>query len=387
MVDLKIFRSEDNQQTYFADPRRVSAEVLDYQIHLVCSHPVIDELLKIFGGVVLVLNECRQAVAVNDIFLSTLGIEDPKEVLGLRPGEAVLCAHAESAPNGCGTAEACASCGAALAIVASLELTKPMEKECLILRKVSGKEESLEFAVRAAPITIEGRMFALVTMLDISEKKKAEVVERMFIHDLLNCIQGLRGMSDLLIEDNCEDAAVGLRRIRDLTDYLAEMTDAHRELIMLQTGAFHCEMKDVALTDVLERVSKILDCSGAARHKTILVENDTPDLFLKTDKVLLSRVVINMVKNALEAGPSGASIVLRCKTPDDNSFTLSVWNAEEMPRQTSLRVFQRYFSTKGGRGRGVGTYSMKLIAERCLNGSMTFSTGKEGTVFSLSLPM
>jgi hypothetical protein len=81
MVDWKIFRPEDIQRTYFADPQRASAKLLEYQINLACSHPVITELLLVFGGVVLVLNEFRQAVAVNDIFLRTLGIEDPKDVL------------------------------------------------------------------------------------------------------------------------------------------------------------------------------------------------------------------------------------------------------------------------------------------------------------------
>jgi sensor histidine kinase regulating citrate/malate metabolism len=52
-----------------------------------------------------------------------------------------------------------------------------------------------------------------------------------------------------------------------------------------------------------------------------------------------------------------------------------------MPRAVQLQIFQRSFSTKGN-GRGLGTYSMKLLSERYLNGRVTFkSSSRDGTVF------
>ena len=52
-----------------------------------------------------------------------------------------------------------------------------------------------------------------------------------------------------------------------------------------------------------------------------------------------------------------------------------------------MRIFQRYYSTKGEPGRGLGTYSMKLFGEQYLGGEVRFDTSEsEGTVFSLRLP-
>jgi len=49
-------------------------------------------------------------------------------------------------------------------------------------------------------------------------------------------------------------------------------------------------------------------------------------------------------------------------------------------------VFQRSFSTKG-KGRGLGTYSIKLLTERYLKGTASFtSTETDGTTFQISLP-
>jgi signal transduction histidine kinase len=48
---------------------------------------------------------------------------------------------------------------------------------------------------------------------------------------------------------------------------------------------------------------------------------------------------------------------------------------------------ERSFSTKGGRGRGLGTYSVRLLTERHLGGQVDFrSVPEEGTTFFVRLP-
>ncbi len=52
------------------------------------------------------------------------------------------------------------------------------------------------------------------------------------------------------------------------------------------------------------------------------------------------------------------------------------------------RIFQRNFSTKAEAGRGIGTFSMKLLGEEVLGGKVSFtSTENDGTVFVLSHPL
>ena len=53
----------------------------------------------------------------------------------------------------------------------------------------------------------------------------------------------------------------------------------------------------------------------------------------------------------------------------------------------AAQIFHRSFSTKGGYGRGLGTYGMKLLGEDHLGGSLSFkSTEAEGTRFTILLP-
>ena len=69
-----------------------------------------------------------------------------------------------------------------------------------------------------------------------------------------------------------------------------------------------------------------------------------------------------------------------------NDIIFSVWNHKAIPESIRNRIFQRNFSTKEGIGRGLGTFSMKLIAEQLLKGRIYFqSSNGEGTRFYLCL--
>jgi sensor histidine kinase regulating citrate/malate metabolism len=64
-----------------------------------------------------------------------------------------------------------------------------------------------------------------------------------------------------------------------------------------------------------------------------------------------------------------------------------VHNDAPIPREVRLQIFQRAFSTKGP-GRGLGTYSMKLLSQRYLGGDVSFTSSEEGgTTFKARYPL
>jgi signal transduction histidine kinase len=106
----------------------------------------------------------------------------------------------------------------------------------------------------------------------------------------------------------------------------------------------------------------------------------------ETDIALLVRVLLNMVINAFEAGEPGDQVRIGIEEADED-VTFYVWNRQAIPESVSLRIFQRYFSTKPGDGRGWGTFATKLLGETLLKGKVTFSTSEcAGTTFRIRHP-
>ena len=70
----------------------------------------------------------------------------------------------------------------------------------------------------------------------------------------------------------------------------------------------------------------------------------------------------------------------------DGRGTFCVHNTQYIPREIQLQLFKRSFSTKGA-GRGIGTYSVKLLTERYLGGVVSLTSSEDsGTTFTVEVP-
>lgn len=183
--------------TYFAPAERADKNELIAKIELINTDPVMSGLLHSISGVLAVLDEHRQIIAFNDSFLKMLGIDDPSQALGVRPGEALQCIHAHDEPGGCGTTRFCSSCGAAMAIVSSLGQDKPVERICALTANRDGRTVDIALQVRSQPIKIQGKKFLLLFLQDITLQQQRAALARTFFHDINNMLSGLVGASEL----------------------------------------------------------------------------------------------------------------------------------------------------------------------------------------------
>ena len=377
-------------ETYFAPAERATPEELEQDIARVSNNPVIDGLLHSVGGVLAVLNSDRQILAVNDSLLASLGIGDAQAAFGLRPGEALQCVHAHEAPHGCGTTRHCASCGAAIAIVASLENNVPVEKKCIIRAQKNGGETDLCFMIRACPVTADGQRYLLLFMQDTTIQEKRAALERAFFHDINNILSGLLGASELLLLKH-ESAGEGLplvKIIKQLTTRLANEVTIQRSLVHSGLADLQPAVQAVDVPELLSEVQSLFATHSAAQGKTLHIERLPGDVpTIHTDGSLLLRILSNMLTNAFEASEPGDTIRLWLEK-DEDKLCFCVWNRKAIDETVRLRIFQRYISTKEGVGRGTGTYTMKLFGETFLNGTVGFvSSAVDGTVFRLCLPI
>ena len=124
----------------------------------------------------------------------------------------------------------------------------------------------------------------------------------------------------------------------------------------------------------------------AATGKTLLVSMADRAPAIETDPDLLQRVLTNLLLNAFEATAPGGTVRLTVE-PSGDGVVLRVWNAAAIPASVLPRIFQRYFTTKPGEGRGQGAYVARLFTEGFLRGTLgVASTAEGGTAFEVRLP-
>ena len=119
------------------------------------------------------------------------------------------------------------------------------------------------------------------------------------------------------------------------------------------------------------------------------IEHKKTGLVINTDETLLRRVLINTIKNALEASTDNQEIKVYSNSGDNGKpgfFNINVRSYPLIPKDVQLQLFQRAYSTKGP-GRGWGTYSIRLLTEGYLGGRVSYvSNERQRTLFTISIP-
>lgn len=371
--------------TYFASAKRASGKDLQHSMEIACMNPAVDGIMQSVGGMAAVLNEYRQILRVNDALLRRFGIDDGGLILGLRTGEVLRCEHAREMPGGCGTSRFCSSCGAAVAVVASISNGMTVERKCVLSVVRDGRNEDLCLAVRAHPILLENQRLTLLFLQDVTQQERRAALERVFFHDINNTLQGLAGSSYMM--DYLDDGELRkmVRPLQLIMSRLSREVKIEGTLAGRDLCDYRPQLQMVQVPEVVEEIRSVFFSHPVAEGKRLVARAPSRDLQIRTDPSLLARVLINMIKNAFEATEEGGEVRLQIG-PASGSISFDVWNRQPIPEAAAIRIFKRHFSTKAEEGRGFGTYSMKLIGEELLGGKVYFSsTAEEGTVFSLTL--
>ena len=374
-------------KTFFAPAERLEREALIPDISAVAVNPIIKALLNTVSGMLAVLNEHRQILALNDGFLKLLGISDAESALGLRPGEALRCIYRDANEGGCGTSAYCATCGAAIAIVTCLATDQPSEKECAVTVELNGTTRDLFLKVRACPIAVEDRRMILLFIQDITHQQQWEALGRVFFHDLSNIIYGLVGSSEILLNEVTHPDRDIVERIHRLSLRLSREVQMQKHLTQMADADYQPDAQPITVDQIFNELQIAFGTHPAAKKRHIDFADENRGFVFKSDFFLVVRVLTNMVVNALEATDKGNAIKIWA-SPEDGQLSFYVWNHQVIANQVIDRVFQRNISTKAVSGRGLGTYSIKLFGETFLNGKVDFKSSEtEGTTFRLQLPL
>lgn len=368
-------------ETHFAPADRADSKELLAGHRLCLEDPIVQVVLESLSGYVLVLNEQRQILAANEDVRAALERGNEACVIGLRPGELLNCLHFTQGPNGCGTSPHCRSCGAVLAILASQGQREPATDECRLSMMQGEKLAAVDFRVRATPIVVGDHKLIVFVLQDVSAQKRREVLEQVLLHDVANAITGIEGWSSIIGRNDPQEAA---QQILALSNQLKGEIELHRALLRAEKNELTKRPIRLEAADVLRQTERFFVGHKLMKNRSLVMDPIRGPESFNGDPKLLQRILVNMVKNALEATAPGGTVRMRFawerKRPG-----FYVHNSGAIPEEQRPHIFERSFSTRGP-GRGIGTYSMKLFGENCLGGRVGFTTSDaQGTEFFVLL--
>ena len=206
---------------------------------------------------------------------------------------------------------------------------------------------------------------------------------RVLTHEIMNTVSPIASLSDALAKSMDEnghselDVKSGLDTISDSSKNLIKFVETYRQL----SGVARPVRKAIELQDLMDGViglnSEYLSASGAVCR--YLPEES--DLMIYADEGQISQILINLIKNALQAGAKHIDISARMG--QDDEVIIGVANdGEPIPVAAQEQIFVPFFTTKK-EGSGIGLSLARQIM-RQHNGSIDLlRSDADQTVFQL----
>ena len=366
--------------TKFASPERLSQDVVLAQHKEILRAKKLAAIYDYTADFIIVLNEYRQIIFANKTLLNFLKIKDVHEIIGQRPGEILDCSGVDEETGGCGTGLKCSVCGAVRAILSANHSDAEVEECCIQTKDI---KRSYNFRVWTAR-PWEDNGYTLFIARDISDEKYRNALEQTFFHDLNNTASNMQGVLSLI--NSPERYKKYAPMLSNISNELLDEINHHRDLRYAEEGSILVSKAPVKALNILSGLVEVYLSQKSYEGIKLVISEDSENITFSTDERLLMRVIENMLKNAIEASSKGETVTVKCAR-DADSVVFSVHNPAFMPQKVQLDLFKRSFSTKG-KGRGWGTYSIKLLTENYLDGEVEFtSTEDGGTTFYAKYPL
>ena len=170
-----------------------------------------------------------------------------------------------------------------------------------------------------------------------------------------------------------------------LSDLLRGIVDITR----IDSGAVVPEVQPVDVSAILSPL--LQQFATQAEIEGLSFETETPQVFAKTDPVLLSRIIANLLSNALRYTPAPGKVTLRLETAENGPVIDIADTGPGIPEDLQDSVFEEYVRlTPTGQsakpGLGLGLSIVKRLAS-LLDIELTLdSASGQGTRWSLALP-
>ncbi len=203
-------------------------------------------------------------------------------------------------------------------------------------------------------------------------------------HEIKNPLMVIGGLAGQVSRRLSEDPAAQEKlhiiqgEVKRLESFLGELRDFLRPV--------HPSKQEVNLNEIIREVEVLM--APAAEEKGIRLEDrlDSRLPRLQADPNQLNQVLVNLVKNAMEATDTGDRIILATGSQDEQVWFSIRDTGKGMTPEVKEKIFHPFFTTKE-KGTGLGLAVIhKIITDH--NGTIDLETAPgEGSTFTIRLPI
>ena len=192
---------------------------------------------------------------------------------------------------------------------------------------------------------------------------------RVLTHEIMNTVSPISSLSDALAASMDEkghselDVKAGLETISDSSKNLIKFVETYREL----SGVARPVKKAIQLQELMDKVIGLNREALAAKGAACSFSAGEPDLMLYADEGQISQILINLIKNALQAGAKHIRITASLNKDDETVIRIAN-DGEPIPVSAQEQIFVPFYTTKK-EGSGIGLSISRQIM-RNHNGSI-----------------
>lgn len=259
----------------------------------------------------------------------------------------------------------------------------------------SSIHDDADLATVAAELALTSERLAQareqVAMIDASRRELVAWIS----HDLRTPLAGLRAMAEALEDELAEDPRRFHRQMRSQVDHLSTMVDDLFELSKINSGTLALRFEPVLLYDLVS--DAVAELASLARTNDVTVSaTGSRDITVIGDPRELSRVVGNLLINAIQHSPPGGEIAIVTTTDGPENVVVTVEDSGGgVPEVDLPKVFQAGWRASPSRtpeevwerptGAGLGLAIVRGIVE-AHSGGVSVRNVPGGCCFEVRLP-
>lgn len=236
------------------------------------------------------------------------------------------------------------------------------------------EQSNTNLEIKKNNVNLNGKSFTLFTISDLSRQMQVAEVEswekltRVLTHEIMNSLTPVQSIAETMRgKASTGEMAEALDTISSSSRSLMQFVKNFRKFSILPEP----QMRVLYLKPLLEMCVRMAESYANDKDINFSLMCLPSDMMVYTDEALLSQVLLNIVKNAVEANPK--SIAIEANVKADESVEIKIENDGELiTDETANHIFTPFFTTRTS-GSGIGlSLSRRIITH--LGGTLSFKT-------------